>query len=126
MTFVCECDGEPATIYNASRHKARKAYRCDECGTPISGGELYERAEMLYDGQWSSCMTCSDCLSIRDWVRGNIPCFCFLHGSMLDDAERTVREAAAYAPDETVGLRFGFLRRKLVADKRRIARRAAA
>lgn len=123
MGFDCSCDGEPAEIYNAARHKAKKAYCCDECGGPIAAGETYERASMLYDGCWSDFMTCADCLSIRDYVLINIPCFCWLHGDMLSHAFYTVQEAAAYAPEETAGLRFGFLRRKVTADKARKAKR---
>jgi hypothetical protein len=121
MSFQCECDGEPATIYEASRHRARKQYRCDECHGPITAGQTYERAQMLYDGQWTGCMTCADCLAIRDFVKISVPCFCFLHGDMLNNAKETVYAAAAYAPDETVGLRFGFLRRVRAAEKRRLS-----
>lgn len=125
MTFDCSCSYEPADYYDPRRHTARKHYCCDECAGDIAPGERYERAYMRYDGDGSTFLTCAGCLALRDWVVANIPCFCWPHGDMLEAARDTVYEAAAYAPEETVGLRFGFLRRKLIRDRRTAERRGA-
>lgn len=117
MSFSCSCDYEPSAVYRASRHVARKEYHCYECHSKIEVGSKYERAFFVYDGYATTAHTCAGCLLIRDWVKINIPCFCFGHGNMIEDARNTVREAAAYAPDETVGLRFGFLRKTVEAKR---------
>jgi hypothetical protein len=52
-----------------------------------------------------------------------VPCFCLLYGGLYEEAEETI---AAYSY-QTVGLRFGYLRRRTIADRHRkqYSRRAA-
>lgn len=113
MSYDCSCDYDPANIYRASTPKARKEHRCEECGGPIKPGEKYEYVFGVWDGSWVSIFkTCERCFDLRQWVKNNVPCFCWAHGSMLDDAREAVNEAAWRAKEETAGLRFGFLRRR--------------
>lgn len=90
---ACYCDfGDPPDVYAAERRKARKSFRCDECMNGIVPGEKYERASSLYDGAWGVMRTCCRCLDARDYIEAHAPCFCWLHGSMLDDAKSTLNE----------------------------------
>lgn len=112
MSYDCSCDYDPASVYTATRPKARKSHKCEECGGPIKPGETYERVFGVWDGYASTFKTCERCFDLRQWVKNNVPCFCWAHGNMLDDADEAVAEARWRARDETVGLRFGFLRRR--------------
>jgi hypothetical protein len=38
----CYCDFEPASVYHADIHTARKRHRCCECDGIIEPGEHYE------------------------------------------------------------------------------------
>lgn len=109
----CDCDA--ADIYNAARVQARKRYTCSECHRAIDQGQRYEYVFGVWEGSPAVFRTCARCLSIRDWVAANLPCFCWAHGNVLNDARAAVDGACWWAPDETVGLRFGFLRRLFAA-----------
>jgi hypothetical protein len=115
----CYCDYEPARFYVARRLTARKEHQCYECGRDINAGEQYERVAGMWD-DYDGIMvykTCSHCLDIRQFVKNSVPCFCWAHGSMLDDAGETIREAIWRAPLETKGLFMGYGR--LVIAKNR-------
>ena len=113
----CFCDYEPADFYFVTKHKARKLYRCGECCGFILPGEQYEKVFASWDGCKDTLRTCKRCYDIRVWTKNNVPCFCWAHGNMLEDAAEAVEDAAFRAPSETIGLRFGFLRRKIEIEK---------
>lgn len=112
MSLDCFCDYDPADVYSSRIQMARKDYHCAECGSGIKAGERYEYVFGVWDGINSTFRTCERCYDLRMWVKNNVPCFCWAHGSMLNDARDAVEAAADRAPQETVGLRFGFLRRR--------------
>ncbi len=116
MSYDCFCDYDPPSIYRATRQKARKEHKCFECCAPIHPGEEYEYVFGVWEGYADSYKTCARCLSVRTWVTINVPCTCWAHGNMLDDCAEAIKEASLRAPDETRGLRFGFLRRRRVAE----------
>ncbi len=109
----CYCDYDPAVIYNRHIRRARKQYRCDECGRQINPKDTYERVDGLWEGFcWSTFFTCSSCHDLRQWVQNSVPCFCWAHGNMIEDAKAAIEDARYRAPEETVGLQFGFNRRR--------------
>lgn len=122
----CFCDYDPADFYIATIRKARKPHSCFECGGQILHGEKYEHVSGKWEGRLDTFVTCERCCDIRQWVKNNLPCFCWAHGNMLDDAAEEVDEAYWHAPAETVGLRFGFLRRRVLLDKFNASRRRLA
>lgn len=124
MAWDCYCDYEPCAVYSARDVTARKPHRCYECERPIEAGERYRYTFSVYDGYASSIHTCSHCRDIQQWVANNIPCFCWMHGSMLDDAKEAIREAYYRAGNEVRGLFFGFGR--LLVKAQRDRRKAAA
>ena len=89
----CYCDfGEPASFYTKRLvAKARRAHRCNECGNQVRPGESYERVTGVWDGDLSTFCTCQKCLSLREAVTECVPCFCWRHGDMLNDAIETVQ-----------------------------------
>lgn len=90
---ACYCDdGEPVDVYAVTQQKARKEYRCYECQKPIAPGEKYERLATLYEGHWETTRTCCRCLDLRQYVEAHAPCFCWAHGTMLDDAIDVIRD----------------------------------
>ena len=87
---ACYCDFERPDVYTVVTPVARVEHECNECGRKISRGERYERARMLYEGRWDCCDTCHRCLRLREWVKAHVPCFCWLHGRLLEDAYETI------------------------------------
>ena len=120
----CYCDYDPAEVYVATLPKARKQHRCYECDGPIVKGERYERVFGVWNGSADCFKTCERCVDLRTWVKNNVPCTCWAHGNLHDDLSETVQSAWRRAREETRGLWFGFLRRKVAISKfneRRIA-----
>lgn len=111
--YDCVCDYDPATVYHKQDHIARIKHRCDECGRTIWPGEVYERVRAIWEGDPYVCKTCIRCLDVREFVTAAVPCFCWEHHNMLEDAENTADGYAHEAP----GLWFGFLRRKVLIKR---------
>ena len=57
-------DGYPK-FQNLEILKARKQYKCYECGDVIVPGDQYERFTAKYDGEFASMKTCMGCADIR-------------------------------------------------------------
>lgn len=125
MSYDCSCDYDPAEFYSASIRTARKSHKCEECGAPILPGDKYEAVVGKWDGNLDTFKTCEPCVDIRTWTKNNVPCLCWAHGNTIEDCKEAVNEAAWRAPEETRGLRFGFLRKLVQRDKFYAARRAA-
>jgi hypothetical protein len=122
----CSCDYDAPEFYIKEICRARKPHRCSECPGTIVVGEKYEHVS----GKWEGCIgtfnTCSRCVDLRTWVRNSVPCFCWAHGNMHDDAKETVEEAVYRAPVEAAGLRFGLSRRLISIRRFNAAARVSA
>ena len=114
MSDACFCDfGDPPTVQHSERLRARKHYRCYECHKAIAPGETYERTASLYDGSWDVARVCSRCLDARDYITAHAPCFCWMYGSMLDDAKNTLDEYGHHS----AGFYIGGMKRVLRAER---------
>ncbi len=120
----CYCDYERAELSAIEMRKARKRHHCDECGRTIWQGEQYEYTRSLLGGAWLTNRTCWQCLELREWVKAHIPCFCWAHGYMLEDA-RNALESLRHETSDTAGVLFGAGRR-LVAIRRERQRKGRA
>lgn len=110
----CYCDYELPSAYDARVVKARKSHACEECGRVIEAGEQYERASGIWDGDPPQTFkTCRHCLELRQYIAAHVPCFCWAHGNMIQDAIDTIENFES----ESAGLLFGAGRR-LVAIRR--------
>jgi hypothetical protein len=116
MSIDCFCDYDPPRFYVATMPRAKKAHRCDECGGAIACGQTYENVSGFWEF-FNTFKTCQRCVDLRTWVGNNVPCFCWAHGNLEEDMRETINEAARRAPDETRGLRFGFLRRIVLRNR---------
>lgn len=122
----CFCDHEPAEVYRKNRQTARKTHRCYECNGLILNGERYEYVFHIWEGHPDVCKTCPRCLSVRDFLTISLPCYCWSHRGAFEDAEEQIDEAYYRARDEVQGLRFGYLRRKIIAARARASIRSTA
>lgn len=113
----CSCDYDLPSVYSQRMVRARRAYRCDECPHKIEIGERHEYAFGVWDGDAGAFRTCADCVDRRQWVRNNLPCFCWAHGNLLSDISDAIQYAYDYARDEVRGLAFGY-KRLLVKQRR--------
>lgn len=111
MLDACWCNYDHPEFYRKTVQVARKMHKCDECRGHIMKGERYEYVYGKWDGDLGVYKTCCGCLALRDWVTGNLPCFCWHHTDMISDAAEAIREAQDRAPEETRGLYFAFLRK---------------
>jgi hypothetical protein len=113
----CYCDYDPPVFHSRAVRKARKNHKCYECRSPIFSGEQYEYVTGKWDGDIEVFKTCQHCVDLRIWVQNNVPCLCWGHGNMFDDLRDAIEDACDRAPSETVGLRFGFMRRIIIRDR---------
>jgi len=120
----CFCDYEPPSFYVAEMRRARTKKRCEECGRAIAPGETYERVRGKWDGLIGSFHTCGDCVKIRNFVEVSIPCFCWAHGNLEEDAKIAIEDAYARARPEVAGMAFA-VGRMLVTRNRKRERTAA-
>lgn len=111
--MICSCAWFPAEFYAKRTVRARKQHCCDECFRTIQPGEKYECVSGKWDGEMDSFKTCPRCLNLREYVESNIPCFCWQHGSMIEDAIEHAKEYAHELP----GLLFGAWRRQVMIEK---------
>jgi hypothetical protein len=126
MGGVMDCDYDPPEFYHASQHRAAKRYQCAECGCAIVPGARYENVFGKWCGHVDTFKTCANCVDLRQWVKNNVACLCWSHGNTLEDLDNAVEDACARAREETKGLKFGYLRRKLPIIRYFRARRVAA
>lgn len=110
---TCYCDHEPAQFYVAEIRTARKQHKCNECGRAVQPGERYEHVRAKWDGDMATVRTCVRCLSLREWVKAHVPCFCWAHHDMIEDAINTAQNYAHEAP----GLLFGAYRRRVLIKR---------
>lgn len=69
---MCSSDGEYSAVWDVTTPKARKEWRCDECGLPIPVGTIHQRVGSLYDGSWSTLRTHLGCEAVREFVTERI------------------------------------------------------
>lgn len=124
MSYDCYCDYDAPSVYRCEIRKARKQHSCEECGGAILPGDRYEYVAGLWEGYFNYYKTCQHCVDIRTWTKNNVPCLCWAHGNTIEDCKEAIEDARDRAPDETIGLRFGFLRRIVARDRFYRERRA--
>lgn len=116
----CYCDYEPATFYRASIRKARKECRCYECSRTIKPGEMYEYVASMWEGEFDVYRTCSHCHDLRQFVKNSVPCYCWAHGSIEEDARYAIEDAYFRARDEVKGLAFKAYRLLIARNRAKV------
>lgn len=113
----CFCDYDPPAFCRIKVVQARKEHKCFECCRIIMPGEAYEAVFGVWDGMSGTFKTCSHCLDIRRFVENSVPCFCWAHGNVLEDARDAIADAYFRARNEVKGLAFGY-GRLVIAGRR--------
>lgn len=82
MSCTCIMSGydgdDKPSFHRITTHKARKQHKCGECGHPILVGERYEKVVGVWDGEFSTQLTCLGCVDVRNtlfcdgWIYGDI------------------------------------------------------
>ena len=116
----CYCDYDGPSVWNSTEPVARVEHECYECRCTILPGEKYEYVWGIWDYP-ETFKTCPRCLALRKWVLAHVPCFCWSHGGLLEEARDTID----HYQNECEGLWFGFLRRHHVITKYRDNQRKA-
>lgn len=113
--MYCLCDYEQPSVYKATARFARRRYCCNECDGGIHPGERYDRAFGVWENSSRVFKTCARCMALREWMLLHVPCFCWAHGNLREDALSAAAEYAHEAP----GLLFGALRREILIRRHR-------
>lgn len=86
---------EPADVYRDQMHRARKPYRCGECGRDIAPGETYRYTFSVYEGHAGTDRTCAHCAVMQDWLLR--ACNGWVFGAVCDDINEHRAEYPALA-----------------------------
>ena len=113
----CYCDYDPPEFSTSRIVKSKKKRRCYECCGIILPSEPYLYIAGKWEGYFETFTICQHCRNLRVWVSNNIPCFCWSYGNMVEDARYAIDDAYERAPNEVIGVRFGFNRRLYLRDK---------
>ena len=110
----CYCDyGDPPEFYHKQMRHARKLHRCSECSRAITAGENYEHVWGKWDASPETFRTCQRCLALKEWVGAHVPCACWMHGNLREEA---MENAISYA-HEAPGLLFRAYRLAIMIDR---------
>lgn len=91
MTLMCGCDDmDGPSVFREKTVKARKLYKCYECGTKINPGELCDYIFGVWEGDVSSFYTCEKCVDLRDSL--SALGFCMNFGSLIEDHQEYITE----------------------------------
>ena len=118
----CVCDWEPASAYCKTTVVARKRHACAECFGWIEPGDVYERVWGMWEGAPDTFKTCPDCVALREWTLAHVPCFCWQHGCMRDDARSVITDVVER--NDVPGMWMEFGRLWVKTKRRNRARRA--
>ena len=116
MTY-CGCDYDLPSVYSPRMVVAKKQYNCCECNGYILRGESHQYLFAIWDGNPSQLRTCLRCVDVWNFVEGNIPCACLIHGSLFETAGYVIEEVYHRAHDEVAGLWFGYQRRVILCNR---------
>lgn len=115
----CYCDVDDPPIFWSERNirRARKQFRCCECGGPILPGESYRE----FSGKWYSEIetyrTCALCVELKEWASISVPCFCSnTFGELHERVQAMVQDTAPKVPG--FFMEYG---RRMIAIRRRKA-----
>jgi len=92
-------DAEPVDVWRASYPRARKQYKCEECGRLIEIGELHGYVFTAYEGRGWTFRTCRHCRVGQGWL--SINCGGWMPGALMEEMQEHVSEY----PDIAFGLR---------------------
>lgn len=62
-------DGEPVTVYNERRVRARKPHQCSACKEAIRPGHYYMRIGIVFDGSAEALKRCLRCQALHAHLR---------------------------------------------------------
>lgn len=65
MGCYCDWDSTPS-VHRKAWHKAKKEYKCCECGQAINAGQDYQKAVGVWEGNFSTYKSCERCADLRE------------------------------------------------------------
>lgn len=78
MSCCSVFDGDRPSVCHESIRRARREWRCCECGEPIVPGARYQEDRGVWEGEWRVFRTCLACAAMRadlcsrGWVYGDL------------------------------------------------------
>jgi hypothetical protein len=114
----CYCDYEAPEFIIERLPRAKKTYKCYECGASINPGDQYEYTAGKWEGEFMAFKICMDCRTVRE-AFDEMKCFCWSYGGLWEDI-RDLFASAYFSP----GARFAYLR--VIAKHPKVRRKRAA
>ena len=102
MCMADDCD-DYVTVLSKDLPVARKSQKCGECYRKIEPGELYQRENAIFGGEFVSYITCKQCVVVRAWLSRQ--CGGFVYGGIGEDVEGHLQDYMLPLP-----VRFGIAR----------------
>ena len=87
---MCQVDYDGPSFSTIRTVRARKEYKCFECGLPIVVGESHEYVSGKWDGYFDAFRTCSRCVAARRWLE--VVCHGWLYGGVDVDIREHAEE----------------------------------
>lgn len=87
---MCYCDYEEPEFFSEVMRKARKQHKCDECWGVIEIGQSYKVIAGVWGGDFSRYKHCNKCLSLIEFMKAHVKCFCWSFTDLISSAAETV------------------------------------
>lgn len=87
---------------NVTTPKARKKYRCHECGQAIEAGVQYVSISGKWDGEVSTFKSCTECAAVVELLNGSE--YSAIHPDDCGLPYGMLRECLLSYPKETISL----------------------
>jgi hypothetical protein len=114
----CSCDFDSPEFYNSKIRKARKQYKCEECGFHINPGDKYEHVAGKWGHGVDTIRTCYHCVEARREAMSITGCGCFIHGRLWEDITDALNEMT-FEPGQRFYL-WRFVAQKALRDKEKV------
>lgn len=94
--LVCGCD-DAADVWREETRKAKRAYKCEECGLTIQPGEEHSYVFLVWDGEPYQHRTCLRCAGL--WESLTDLGYCWMIGALKDAYFEWLDEQTSYDED---------------------------